>query len=214
MPLLFTLAITILATVLLIGNWLRPDLVALLVLVTLGVSGLVSPQAALAGFSGSAVVTILAVSIIAESLRQTGVAYRLGQQMKRLAGGGEIRLIVVVMLSGATLSLFMNNIAAMAVLLPATLGLARQMRRSPTRLMMPLAFGVIVGGMATLFTTSNIIAGSTLREAGLKPFGVLDFLPVGLPLVALAVLYMVLIGRRLLPKQAEGLENNRASRHA
>ena len=212
MPLLFTLTITILATVLLIGNWLRPDLVALLVLVTLGVSGLVSPQAALAGFSGSAVVTILAVSIIAESLRQTGVAYRLGQQMKRLAGGGEIRLIVVIMLAGATLSLFMNNIAAMAVLLPATLGLARQTRRSPARLMMPLAFGVIAGGMATLFTTSNIIASSALREAGLNPFGVLDFLPVGLPLVGLAVLYMVLIGRRLLPKQAEAPETNRTSR--
>jgi di/tricarboxylate transporter len=210
--LLFTLVITILATVLLIGNWLRPDLVALLVLVTLGVSGLVSPEAALAGFSGSAVVTILAVSIIAEGLRQTGVAYRLGQQMKRLAGGGEIRLIVVVMLTGATLSLFMNNIAAMAVLLPATLGLARQTRRAPARLMIPLAFGIIVGGMATLFTTSNIIASSTLREAGLKPFGVLDFLPVGLPLVGLVVLYMVLIGRRLLPKPESSKETDRPVR--
>ena len=198
---------------LLIGNWLRPDLVALLVLVTLGVSGLVSPEAALAGLSGSAVVTILGISIIAEGLRQTGVAYRLGQQMKRLAGGGEIRLIVVIMLAGATLSLFMNNIAAMAVLLPATLGLARQTRSSPARLMMPLAFGVIAGGMATLFTTSNIIASSTLREAGLKPFGVLDFLPVGLPLVVMAVLYMVLIGRRLLPKQEKDMETGRTTRN-
>ena len=211
-PLLFTLAITIFATILLIGNWLRPDLVALLVLVVLGLSGLVSPEAALAGFSGSAVVTILGISIIAEGLRQTGVAYRLGQQMKRLAGAGEVRLIVVIMLAGATLSLFMNNIAAMAVLLPATLSLARQTRRSPARLMMPLAFGVIAGGMATLFTTSNIIASSTLRDAGLKPFGVLDFLPVGLPLVILAILYMVLIGRRILPKQEKVLETGRITR--
>ena len=85
LSLLFTLFITVLATVVLVGNWLRPDLVALLVLVTLGVSGLVSPEQALAGFSGSAVVTILGISIIAEGLRQTGVAYRLGQQMQRLA---------------------------------------------------------------------------------------------------------------------------------
>jgi di/tricarboxylate transporter len=205
--LLVTVIITVLATVMLVGNWLRPDLVALLVLVCLGISGMVSPEAALAGFSGSAVVTILGISIIAEGLRQTGVAYQLGQQMKRLAGAGEVRLIVVIMLTGATLSLFMNNIAAMAVLLPATLGLARQTRSSPARLMMPLAYGVIVGGMATLFTTSNIIASSALREAGLKPFGVLDFLPVGLPLVALAVLYMVLVGRRLLPKSEKTLEN-------
>jgi di/tricarboxylate transporter len=209
---LITLAITLLATVLLVGNWLRPDLVALLVLVTLGVTRLVSPEAALAGLSGSAVVTILGISIIAEGLSATGVAYRLGQQMKRMAGGGETRLIIVIMLAGATLSLFMNNIAAMAVLLPATLGLARQVRSSPSRLMMPLAYGVVVGGMATLFTTSNIIASSSLREAGFKPFGVLDFLPVGLPLVVLVVVYMVLIGRRFLPKQEAGLENGRTTR--
>jgi di/tricarboxylate transporter len=209
---LFTLVITAVATVLLIGNWLRPDLVAVLVLVTLGVSGLVSPDAALAGFSGSAVITILGISIIAEGLQQTGIAYRLGQQMKRMAGKGEVRLIVVVMLAGATLSLFMNNIAAMAVLLPATLGLTRQARSSPSRLMMPLAYGVVVGGMATLFTTSNIIASSTLREAGYKPFGVLDFLPVGLPLVIMTILYMLLIGRRLLPKQETGAQTGRAAR--
>jgi di/tricarboxylate transporter len=100
----------------------------------------------------------------------------------------------------------------MAVLLPATLGLARQVRSSPSRLMMPLAYGVVVGGMATLFTTSNIIASSSLREAGFKPFGVLDFLPVGLPLVVLVVAYMVLVGRRLLPKQEAGSENGRTTR--
>jgi len=199
-PALLTLAITLAATILLISNWLRPDLVALLVLVALGVSGLVTPEQALDGFSGQAVITILGISIIAEGLGQTGIAYRLGQQMKRLAGGGETRLLIVVMLTGACLSLFMNNIAAMAVLLPATLGVARQSRIPPTRLLMPLAYGVIVGGMATLFTTSNLIASSALRDAGLPPFGVLDFLPVGLPMVAIAVVYMLTIGRRTLPQ--------------
>jgi di/tricarboxylate transporter len=143
-PALLTLIITFIATILLIGGWLRgwlrPDLVALLVLVVLGVTRLVTPEQALAGFSGSAVVTILAISIIAEGLQQTGITYWLGQRMKRLAGQSEIRLLVVVMLSGATLSLFMNNIAAMAVLLPATMGLARQVRIPPSRLLMPLAF--------------------------------------------------------------------------
>jgi di/tricarboxylate transporter len=198
---LLALLITLGATILLVSGWLRPDLSALLVLVVLGAIGLVTPQEALAGFSGSAVITILAISIIAEGLQQTGITFRLGQQMKRLAGQGETRLLVVVMLTGATLSLFMNNIAAMAVLLPATMGLARQTRTPPSRLLMPLAFGVIAGGMATLFTTSNIIASSALRDAGFAPFGVLDFLPVGLPLVFLAVGYMLLIGRRLLPER-------------
>ena len=118
LPEYVTLAITILATILLISNRLRADLVALLVLAALGITRLVSPTEALAGFSGSAVITILAISIIAEGLQQTGITHRLGQYMKRMAGQGETRLLVVVMLSGAILSLFMNNIAAMAVLLP------------------------------------------------------------------------------------------------
>jgi len=198
-PAFITLTITVVATVLLVSNWLRPDLIALLVLVLLGVGGLVSPTEALAGFSGSAVITILAISIIAEGLQQTGITHRLGQQMKQLAGQGETRLLIVVMLSGAALSLFMNNIAAMAVLLPATMGLSRQVRMPPSRLLMPLAYGVIAGGMATLFTSSNIITSSALRDAGLEPFGVLDFLPIGIPLVLVVVVYVLLIGRRLLP---------------
>jgi len=198
-PALITLAITVLATILLISNRLRADLVALLVLATLGITGLVSPSEALAGFSGSAVITILAISIIAEGLQQTGITHWLGQQMNRLAGHGETRLLIVVMFSGAVLSLFMNNIAAMAVLLPATMGLARQVRMPPSRLLMPLAYGVVAGGMATLFTSSNIITSSALRDAGFLPFGVLDFLPLGLPLILIVVIYVLLIGKRLLP---------------
>ena len=198
-PEILTLTITILATFLLISNWLRADLVALLVLVFLGITGLVTPGEALAGFSGSAVITILAISIIAEGLHQTGITHWLGQQMNHLAGQGETRLLVVVMLSGAVLSLFMNNIAAMAVLLPATMGLSRQSRIPPSRVLMPLAYGVVAGGMATLFTSSNIIASSALRDAGYAPFGVLDFLPIGLPLILIVVVYVLVAGRRLLP---------------
>ena len=156
-----TLGITGLATILLVSNLLRADLVALLVLVLLGVLGLVSPSEALAGFSGSAVITILAISIISEGLYQTGITHWLGQKMKQVAGSGETRLLLVVMISGASLSVLMNNVAALAVLMPATMGLARQVRLAPSRLLMPLAFGVIGGGMATLFTTSNLITSST-----------------------------------------------------
>jgi len=194
-----TLGITGLATILLVCNLLRADLVALLVLVMLGVLGLVSPSEALAGFSGSAVITILAISIISEGLYQTGITHWLGQKMKQVAGSGETRLLLVVMLSGALLSVFMNNVAALAVLMPATMGLARQVRLAPSRLLMPLAFGVIGGGMTTLFTTSNIITSSALREAGLKPFGILDFLPIGMPMVIIVVAYMLLLGHRFLP---------------
>ena len=196
---LVVLGITIIATILFIGGWLRPDLVALLVLVSLGITQLVTPEQALAGFSGSAVITILAITIIAEGLNQTGISHRIGQFMKKIAGTSENRLIAVVILSGAFLSMFMNNIAAMSVLLPATMSLSRQTRVPPSRLLMPLAFGVISGGMATLFTTSNIIASSALKEAGFSPFGLLDFLPVGVPVIVVTILYMRFVGKKLLP---------------
>jgi di/tricarboxylate transporter len=195
------LAITLLSTLFLAGGWIRPDLVALLALVVLGISRLVTPQQALAGFSGSAVITILAISIIAEGFYKTGISNKLGQLMKRMAGENDNRLMIVIMFSGAVLSLFMNNIAAMSVLLPASMSLSRQTRIPPSRLLMPLAFGVISGGMATLFTSSNIIASSALKDAGFSPFGILDFLPIGIPLVLVTVLYMHFFGKKLLPER-------------
>ncbi|MCF6278288.1 MAG: SLC13 family permease, partial [Anaerolineales bacterium] len=194
-----TLMIILLTTLLLVSNRFRADLIALLVLVTLGLTKLVSVNDALIGFSSSAVVTLLAISMITEGLQQTGISHWLGQQMKRLAGQGETRLLATIMLAGGTLSLFMNNIAAMAVLLPATKGLSRQKQVPLSRLLMPLSYGVIAGGMATIFTTSNLIIGSALQDANLPPLGMLDFFAIGAPLLLVTVLYMLVVGKRLLP---------------
>jgi di/tricarboxylate transporter len=196
---LITAAITISSSIVLIADWLRPDLVALMVMALLGITGQTTPSQTFAGFSSSATITILSISIIAEGLTQSGVTRSLSQLMKRLAGQDEGRLLIVVLLTGAVMSFFMNNVAALGVLLPATISLARQTRSAPSRLLMPLSFGVIAGGMSTLFTTSNIIASTTLHDAGLRPFGVLDFLPVGLPVVIVTALYMYFFGRHILP---------------
>jgi len=196
---LSTLLITIVAAILLVSERLRPDLIALIVLVTLGLSGLVKPNEAFAGFSGSAVMTILAISIISEGLHKTGVTHQLGRRMRRIGGSQEWRLVMVTMLVSALLSLFMNNIAAVGVLMPAVIGLSRDTRLAPSRLMMPLAFGTLLGGMATLLNTSNIIVSGALRDAGFIPYGLLDFLPAGIPIVVVGTIYMVLFGRRLLP---------------
>ncbi len=180
---------------------LRPDVVGLLVLVTLGLTHTVPTDALFSGFSGSAVMTILGVSILSEGLRQTGVARQLGRTMQRVAGQRQGALILVTLLTSAGLSLFMNNIAAVGVLLPAVTVLSRQTRLVPSRLMMPLAYGVLLGGMATLLTTSNIILSGALRSAGYEPFGLLDFLPIGIPVVIVGTLYMLTLGRKLLPSQ-------------
>jgi di/tricarboxylate transporter len=145
---------------------------------------------------------MISAFILAEGLRRAGVTERLGNFILRLFGKGEMQLIFGVMGAGALLSLFMNNIAAASLLFPSLSGVARRSRVSPSRLLMPLAFGTILGGMATLLTTTNIIISSLLRDEKLIGFGLLDFLPVGLPLTVVGILFMVLVGRKFLPGQS------------
>jgi len=199
---LVLLALIILALALLmVSGRVRPDLAALLTLIALALTGLVTPAQAYSGLSATATITILAVFIISEGLQQTGITLALGRLLLRFSGDSEQRAVLITVLAAAALSLFMNNIAAAGVLLPAVISLSRQTRIPPSRLLMPLAFGSILGGMATLLTTANIIVGGVLREASLAPFGLLDFLPIGVPIVAAGTLYLVFAGRYLLPRR-------------
>jgi di/tricarboxylate transporter len=200
--LLITLIITGAAMVLLLTERLRADLVALLVVVALGTSGVLTAEETFSGFSRSAVITLLSIFILAAGLERTGITHRVGDILVRVAGTSEQRLVMTVMIAGAFLSLTMNNIAAAAVLLPAVSGAAKRSGVNPSRLLMPLAFGTLLGGMSTLLTTANIVVSSLLRDRNLPGFGLLDFAPVGLPIVAAGVAYMALWGRRLLPTRS------------
>jgi di/tricarboxylate transporter len=202
--LLLTLTITGVAMALLLTERLRADLVALLVVVALGTTGVLTTQETFSGFSRSAVITLLAIFILTAGLERTGVTRQIGDLLVRVAGTSEQRLVVVVMLAGASLSLFMNNIAAGAVLLPPVSGAAKRAGVNPARLLMPLAFSTILGGMATLLTTTNIVVSSLLRDRDLPGFGLLDFAPLGLPIVAVGIAYMALWGRRQLPARSPG----------
>ncbi len=179
---------------------LRPDLIAMMVMLALGITGVVDHTLIFSGFASSAVMTILGISMISVALQQTGAANAIGRLMYKLGGKSEILLVFLVSFFSAALSLFMNNIAAVGVLLPAVMSLSRRSQTPPGRLLMPLAFGTILGGMATLLTTSNIIVSGALKDAGLSSFGLLDFFPVGAPVVLVGILYLVFIGRKLLPK--------------
>ena len=198
-PAAITSIILCVAVILLLSDRVRPDLVALLVMLSLGLTGILTAQETFSGFSRSAVITILAIFILAEGLQRSGVTDRMGTWLIRLVGTSELRMTGIVTLAGALLSLFMNNIAAASVLLPAVTGASRKLHISPARLLIPLAFGTILGGMATLFTTTNIIASSLLRDQGLPGFGVLDFAPLGIFIVLAGILYLVVWGRKLLP---------------
>jgi di/tricarboxylate transporter len=197
---IFTLFILVIAAVLLVSEKLRPDLIALGVMVILGLTGIVTQAEAFSGFGGSAVMTLVGISIISEGLRQTGVTLALGNLMSRLGGKSESLLILAALVVSALLSMFMNNIAVVGVLLPAVMAASRRSRVPESRLLMPLAYGTLLGGMATLLTTANIIVSGALRDAGFRSFGLLDFLPVGGPVAVVGILYMMTLGRRLMPK--------------
>ena len=210
-PQIITLVIIIIAVILFVTNRIRSDLVALMVMVSLGLTGIVTSKESFAGFSSSAVMTILGISMISVALQMTGATNSLGKIMLKLGGESETRLVLMVASVSALLSLFMNNIAAVGVLLPAVMSLSRRSRVAPSRLLMPLAFGTILGGMATLLTTSNIIVSGALREAGLPSFGLLDYFPVGGPVMIVGILYLAFIGIRLLPA-ANKIENIASAR--
>lgn len=196
---LSVLVLTGVAIVLMATDLLRAELVAWFLAIALFLIGLITPQEAFTGFSNTAVITTLAVFILTKGLDKTGVIGYVGATLRRLAGDRPMRFLALVMTGGAALSFFMNNIAAAAVLLPAVVDVARRTKTSPAKLLMPLAFGVNLGGLATLLATSNILVSATLRDLGFAPYGLLDFALVGLPLIAVGILYMLLIGRRMLP---------------
>jgi di/tricarboxylate transporter len=195
------LSILLVAIVLMATELVRADVVALLTALALALAGLIQPTDTFSGFSRSAVVTIMAVFVLTGGLARTGVTRAAGRALLRIAGTSEARLVAVTMLGGAGFSLFMNNIAAAAILLPGVMDAARRTRISPSRLLMPLAFATILGGMATLLTTANILVSTALRDQGLAAFSLLDFAPVGLPIVVAGIAYIVLVGRKLLPER-------------
>jgi len=197
-----TLSFIFVAALLLLGNVLRADIVALLLMLALGLSGILTPQEAFSGFSRSAVIIMLSAFVLAEGLRRSGMTERIGAFIIQLFGNGERRLIFGVMAAAATLSLVMNNIAAASLLFPSLSGVAQKSKVSSSKLLMPLAFGTILGGMATLLTTTNIVVSGLLRDVNLPGFALTDFAPIGIPLTIAGIFFMVIWGRNLLPDQS------------
>lgn len=195
-----TLAIVLVAIGLFVSERLPVDVVALLVLLAVVVSGLLTPAEAFAGFASPAVIAVGAIFVVSGGLFHTGVAARMGRFIVGLSGRSEARLIAVLMLGVALLSAAMNNVAATAVLLPAVVVIAREMEIAPSRLLMPLAFGAVMGGTLTLIgTPPNIIISDVLVARGMAPLGFFEITVLGLPFVLAGTAFMATIGRRLLP---------------
>ncbi len=195
------LGILVISLVLFISEVIRMDLVALLVLGALAVTGLVDSNQAFAGFSNSAVITVWAMFILSEGLTRTGIADIISRQLMRLGGNREATLIFVIMITGAVLSAFMNNIGVAALMLPVVVEVARRTGIAASRLLMPLAYSTLLGGLMTLIgTPPNLLISESLVLGGHEPFALFDFAPLGGIVMVVGVLFVVLGGRFLLPK--------------
>lgn len=184
------------------GRW-SADLVALLSLLALALSGVIGTRDALAGFGNPTVVMIAALFVVGEGLSRTGVTGWGGKQLLEVARGSKIRLLVVVMAGTALLSAFISNTGTVATLLPAVVAAAWTVGSVPSKYLVPLAFAANTGGLLTLTgTPPNIVVAQTLEQSGLRPFSFFEFALIGAPLLLTALVYMALVGRKILPSRS------------
>ena len=196
----FVFGVLAAAVALFASERLRPDVVALLVIVALVLGGILPVSEALAGFGDSVVVLIAGLFVVGEGLVRTGVANRIGVWLTEVAGASETRLLVLLMLAVAGLGAVMSSTGVVAIFIPVVLGVAGRLGIGPGRLMMPLAFAALLSGMLTLIATPpNLMVNDALRTAGLQPFGFFGISPIGLLALAMGIVYLWAVGSRLLP---------------
>ena len=201
---LFVFGLLLVTIILFASGLFRLDVVAVMVILALILSGLLTPGEALAGFGDPVVLLIAGLFVVGEGLFRTGVAYSIGNWLMSVAGTDENRLLVLLMLVVAGLSAFMSSTGAVAIFIPVALNLAAKAGTSPSRLMMPLAFASLIGGMLTLIgTPPNLVVSTQLTREGLESFGFFSFTPIGLLVLLVGIAYIMLFGRRLLPREDE-----------
>lgn len=195
-----------------VANRPRMDVVALLALVALSLSGIVTIPEALAGFSDPNVILIAALFVVGEGLVATGVANQIGDFLLNRSGGSETRLILWLMLSAAILGSVMSSTGVVAIFIPVVLMVAARRKLSPGRLMMPLAYAGLISGMLTLVGTApNLVVDSALRHAGHEGFGFFTFTPFGAVILVAGISYL-LVARRWLNRNGDSAESARPRR--
>lgn len=204
---LLLLGIIVVALVLFSLERVPADVVALGVMLSLILTGLLTTEEAFRGFSSDTVMMILGLLILTAALTRTGVVAQVGRLVMRYIRHQPNRLLAVIVVSAALMSAFMSNTAATAFFLPIVLGLAQRTRTSATQLLMPMAFATILTSSVTLVaTSSNLVVSGLLTQVGQPPISMFELAPVGIPIAVIGILYMLLIGRRLIPNRLGGEE--------
>lgn len=201
---LLTLAGTV---ILLVGNFLRNDLVAALIILTLMITGVLQPPEALSGFSSNAVIIIACMFVVGKAIIHTGIAHRVGDAIIKYGGTNENKLLVMIMVAAASVGAFMSSTATAAIFIPITLAVAEKAKLNHKRLLMPLAVAALISGMMTLVaTTPNIIINSILREQGAVALSFFSFTPFGILVLLLAILFMMFFGQNMLAPKGSMIE--------
>lgn len=195
-----TLIILAVAIIFFVTEWLSVDVVAIGVVLALILTDIITVQQGIAGFSSKAVISIGALFIVGGAVFHTGLANVLAAQILRIAGQSEQRLLLVLMISVATLSAFISSTGVVALMLPALVSLANRLKIATSRILIPVAYSALLGGTATLIgTPPNIVASDALVAGGYEPLGFFSFAPPGVILIAIGTVYMLFFGARVLP---------------
>ncbi len=200
---LIVFATLLAAAVLFVTNSIRNDLVALLVMLTLMLSGVLTVDEALAGFSDQVVIIVASMFIIGEAIVYTGIARKVGELIIRWGRASETRLMIMLMAAAGALGSFVSSTATTAIFIPVTMAVTEKTGLNPRRLLMPLSVGALISGMMTLIaTTSNIVVNNALRDKGVETFSFFSFTPFGVVIMAVAILFMAFFGRNILAKKS------------
>lgn len=201
-PIMLVMAVLFFAILLFIFEWVRVDVVGIIMMILLPILGLVTAKEAISGLSSNAVVSIIAVIIIGAGLDKTGAMNSLARVLLKFAGKSESRIMVLIATTVAFISSFMQNIGAAALFMPAAKRICRQTNIPVSRILMPMGFCAIIGGCITLIGSSPLILLNDVMQISnpeLKSFGLFDVTPIGLALVVAALIYFVIFGRAVLP---------------
>jgi di/tricarboxylate transporter len=200
----FVLALIALMLTAFVTELLPIEITALSVLAILGLSGLLSIEEALSGFSSHATVTVLMMFILSAAVVQSGMVDWVGDRMGVLMGRSMFRHVFVIGLIAGPVSAFINNTAAVAVMIPLVMHLADKTGQSPSKLLIPLSYTAMLGGVTTVIGTSTNLLGSTLHaEAGLGHFGIFEFAQAGIIIFGIGLVYLAFVGSRLVPDRVE-----------
>lgn len=197
---LFLIIILIGAVILLFTEWVRIDLTAILIILALSITGVLEPQEALSGFGSEPAIILVTIFVLSGALYRTGLSEQLGNWIQQLAGKSFERMIGVIMPSVALLSAFTHHVTITAIMLPPVLKLSRENKIPASKLLMPMSFAASLGTtIAIIGAPAFLIADGLLRQSGQKGLGIFSIAPIGLVLSLMGTVFVLLVGRFLLP---------------